>query len=99
LGLDLEPAENLLESGILEVWQRMSTGRLKVFTSLNNYLQELRAYRRDEQGQVLLESAHLQNATRCLVVSGISCMRTVPVEQPAEFGYGDVSYDSLAWMR
>lgn len=99
LGLHVEAAENLQESGIVEVWQRMSTGRLKVFATLNNYLQEVRSYRRDEQGQIVEESHPLQNATRCLVVGGISRMRAVPVEQPVEFRYGGCGDDSLAWIR
>jgi hypothetical protein len=36
LGLDLEPTANLVESGTVEVLQRMREGRLKVFASLTN---------------------------------------------------------------
>jgi len=81
LGLNLHAASNLVESGILEVWQRMSTGRLKVFASLPHYLEELRLYRRDERGQIVTECDNLQNAARCLVVSGISRMRPALVQQ------------------
>jgi len=84
LGLRLEGARNLVESGILEIRQRMSTQRLKVFASLTNYLEELRFYRRDERGQVVTGRDHLQNATRSLVVSGMSHMRTKPVRKPRE---------------
>ncbi len=40
LGLNLEVAFNGVESGIYEVWQRLSTGRLKVFKSMSNWLYE-----------------------------------------------------------
>jgi hypothetical protein len=96
LGLELEDAENLLESGILEVRQRMSTARLKVFATLENYLEELRLYRRDERGQIVMDCDHLQNATRCLVVSGISRMRTEPVKQAPEHRCFDFSRGG--WM-
>jgi len=45
LCLRLEGAQNLVESGILEIRQRMRTQRLKVFASLTNYLEELRFYK------------------------------------------------------
>lgn len=38
----------MIESGIQEVRQRMLTGRLKVFSSLEKYLEEFRRYRRDD---------------------------------------------------
>jgi hypothetical protein len=96
LGLELESARNLIESGIVEVRQRMSEGRLKVFASLTNYLEELRYYHRDERGQIVTGSDHLQNATRSLVVSGIRRMRTKPVKKPTEHYYD--GGDSLGWM-
>jgi hypothetical protein len=96
LGLELESARNLIESGIVEVRQRMSEGRMKVFASLTNYLEELRFYRRDERGQIVTGSDHLQNATRCLVVGGMWHMRTEPVQKPPEHRY--VSGGPLGWM-
>jgi hypothetical protein len=98
LGLRLEAAQNLVESGILEVRQRMSTRRLKVFASLTNYLEELRFYRRDERGQIVTGCDHLQNATRSLVVSGMSHMRTEPVRKSPERRYIDFSSHPFGWM-
>ena len=49
LGLDLSAIDNPIESGILNVGQRMHSGRLKVFASLSKYLDERRLYRRDEK--------------------------------------------------
>ncbi len=70
-GLRLSKANNVVESGLFDVWQRMSTGRLKVFSSCRNWLAEYRMYRRDENGKVVKEFDHLMDATRYLVVSGI----------------------------
>jgi hypothetical protein len=79
-GLRLESVDNTLESGILDVWQRMHSGRLKVFSSLQKYLEERRLYRRDERDQVVRDRDNLQDATRCLVI-GLSSMRCQRVKE------------------
>lgn len=71
LGLKVSVAKNGVESGIFEVYQRLSQGRLKVFTSCQNWLDEFRVYRRDDKGKVVKENDHLMDATRYLVMSGI----------------------------
>jgi hypothetical protein len=78
LGLMISPADNAREAGIFEVWQRLSTGRLRVFRTLQNWLAEYRLYRRDEKGQVVKEGDHLMDATRYLVVSGLAVMMVDP---------------------
>jgi hypothetical protein len=50
-GLHVYPAQNAIEAGIYEVWQRLSTGRLKIFASCSQTLKELALYHRDEKGQ------------------------------------------------
>ncbi|SKB32455.1 phage terminase large subunit family protein [Sphingopyxis flava] len=71
LGLHLISAENSVEAGIYDVFERLSTGRLKVFRTLTNWLAEYRIYRRDEKGKVVKANDHLMDATRYYVVSGI----------------------------
>lgn len=66
LGLKLTLADNGVESGLYSVWNRMSTGRLKVFKSMSNWLQEFRLYRRDEKGHVVKNNDHEMDATRYL---------------------------------
>lgn len=66
LGLKLVLADNGVESGLYSVWNRMSTGRLKVFKTLGNWLTEFRLYRRDEKGHVVKENDHLMDSTRYL---------------------------------
>ena|SRR5690348_12912593 len=61
LGLQLQRVDNTLESGILNVRQRMQSGRLKVFASLSKYLEEYRCCRRNDLGQVN-ENHALQDA-------------------------------------
>ena len=86
-----------MESGIYEVWQRMSSGRLKVFKSLGNWLSEFRLYRRDEKGRIVKENDHLMDATRYLVMSGIDLAKTKPVKKTNE-GENYISSGGLGWM-
>ena len=62
LGLDLTPADNSRESGLFEVHQRLATGRLKVFKTLNSWRGEYRIYHRDEKGHIVKKNDHLMDA-------------------------------------
>lgn len=70
LGLRLEKANNALEAGIYECWMRLSTGRIKVFKTLQNFQAEYRLYRRDEKGKIVEDYDHLMDAMRYVVLSG-----------------------------
>ena len=100
-GLDLRVAENSEQSGIHEVLQRMSSGRLKVFGTLANFFLEYRLYRRDAQGQVVKQNDLSMNCLRCLCVSGRDRMCTEP--DPAEEEGRSYSYLAPGtlggWMR
>lgn len=78
LGLSLSPADNAVESGIYDVWTRMSSGRLKIFDNLENLRSELRIYRRDEKGKVVKDNDHLMDSMRYLVKSGVTLARQKP---------------------
>lgn len=98
LGLNLDFAFNGVESGLYEVWQRLSTGRLKVFRSMSNWLTEYRLYRRDEKGQVVKSNDHIMDATRYLIMSGLDRAITKPVpktDDQEEYPYSD---HSGGWM-
>lgn len=83
LGLRLQLADNGVESGLYSVWNRMSTGRLKVFRSLQSWLAEFRLYRRDERGRVVKENDHLMDCMRYLE-SRIALMIPKPVVAAAK---------------
>ena len=56
-------------SGIYAVWSRLSTGRLKVFRSCKNWLDEFRTFARDEDGNIMNEAKyHLIAPTRYLLL-------------------------------
>ena len=64
LGLNLLPADNQVDAGIQELWQRMTTGNFKVFNTLHNWAKEFVLYRRDLRGRIIKENDHLLDATR-----------------------------------
>lgn len=68
LGLNLSLANNAVEAGIYEVWQRLSGGGLKIFNTLSNTRAEYRLYRRDENGKIVKEFDHLMDCMRYLVM-------------------------------
>lgn len=54
------------ETGILEMHQRMTTGRLKVCSNLLEWWEEFIAYHRDERGELVKVADDLMSATRIL---------------------------------
>ena len=87
LGLFLEPANNAVESGLYEVWERLSTGRLKIFQSLVNWRREYGLYRRNDHGHILKIDDHLMDATRYLLMSGSAVARAAPSKKPPQDSY------------
>ena len=69
--LDLEPADNAVVTGLTRVWERLSTGRLKIFKSCQKLLGEYRLYRRDERGNIVRSPDHALDALRYLIMSGL----------------------------
>lgn len=70
LGLSLTLADNSVDAGIYDVWQRLSTGKLKVMSHLLNFFNEYRLYRRDENGKIVKKHDHLMDVMRYIVRSG-----------------------------
>lgn len=81
--LDLNKANKAVEAGLLEVYQRLSTGRLKIFRTLSSTLSEYRIYRRNEKGKIVKENDHAMDALRYLVM-GIENAKTKPIKQEAQ---------------
>lgn len=71
MGLRLREANNKVggdTGGIYEVYERLATGRLKVYRTLSNWLREFRQYSRDKKGRIVKHDDHLMDATRYLVM-------------------------------
>lgn len=77
-GLLISKAFNGVDSGIFDVWNRMIDGRLKVFSTCQEWFKEYRKYRRDESGKIVKTDDHLMDTTRYLVVSGLDVASTKP---------------------
>jgi len=75
-GLNLMLADNAVESGIFKVFNRLISGRLKVFSTLREFLGEYRLYRRDENGKVVKDNDHLMDCLRYLIMSGMYYAKT-----------------------
>lgn len=80
LGLKVKPADKGVEAGIQDMYERLSTGRIKVFSTLRNWLAEYRIYRRDEKGRIVKQNDHLMDSTRYMI-RRIQRARVRPMEQ------------------
>lgn len=68
------------EAGIMEILDRMQTGRLKVFDELNDWFSEFRIYHRKD-GKIVKLTDDLMSATRIAVMM-IRFAATQPVAMP-----------------
>lgn len=83
LGLHLIPAQHAVEAGLLAVLTRMATGRLKIFSTCQNTLAELRMYRRNEKGVIVKKFDHAMDGLRY----GIMMLQHAKVQVVAELAY------------
>lgn len=81
-GLKLINADKAVEAGLMEMLQRLSSGRLKVFSTLTHWFDEHRVYHRDENGKIVKANDHLMDASRYLAM-GIPQMILRPNPQAA----------------
>ena len=77
-GLNVQWERTGVESGIQEVWMRLSTGRLKFFTHLSRLKMEFQRYHRQKsetvfgvQDKIVKKDDHLCDALRMAIVSGL----------------------------
>lgn len=66
------PANNAVEAGIFEIWERFISGRLKIFASAQGLLRELSLYHRDEKGKIVKKHDHLLDAMRYAINAPMS---------------------------
>jgi len=59
-------AQKSWTAGYMEMYSRLSSGRLKVFNTLRNFLDEIRRYHKDDKGQIVDTPDHLLDAARYL---------------------------------
>lgn len=73
-----------VELGINEVYSRLSTGRLKIFSNMQNWFYEYRMYRRNDRGEVVKNNNHLMDVTRYIVLNFRNIMSVFKEE--SEYG-------------
>jgi len=66
-GFNLELPDKAVETGIYDVYNRLSEGKLKVFASCQAWFAEFRLYRRDDKHRVVKSNDHLLDA--CVIGS------------------------------
>lgn len=98
LGLDLDIANNAVEAGIYEMWQRLSTGRYKVFRSCQNWITEYRLYRRDEKGRVVKGNDHAMDESRYFIMSGLARVKVKPLAKEERSARSYSSGRATGWM-
>ena len=98
LGLDLVEADNAVEAGIYNIVSRLTSGRLKVFKSCPNLLQEMRLYRRDEKGRVVKDNDHAVDALRYAVMEMHNILGTAPQPPKVKTVYMTPGAHSTGWM-
>lgn len=77
-GVNIQLPDKSVEAGIQRVWELLSQGKVKIFSSCTQLLQEYRLYRRDDKGRIVKKDDHCLDALRYLVMSGIRRMKTKP---------------------
>jgi hypothetical protein len=93
--LDLEPADNAVVTGLTRVWERLSTGRLKIFSSCTKLLGEYRLYRRDQNGKIVESPDHALDALRYLIMSGLDRACVEPKKRPGDKPWYHVNVSSV----
>jgi len=94
LGLHIFKADNAVEAGIMNVFQRLSGGRIKVFRNLGSWLGEYRIYRRDEKGKIVKDNDHLMDATRYML-GHLNMAELPPMEDIGEYPMQHMDKDEV----
>lgn len=85
LGVRMSLPNKAVDAGIQEVLSRLSTGKLKVFSTCQKWLDEYRRYRYDEKQQIVKNNDHLMDATRYAIYSGLAVATTPKLIPSAQF--------------
>jgi phage terminase large subunit-like protein len=95
-GLKIYPADNSVEAGIYECWQRFSTGRMKIFKSMSATLREMSLYQRDMKGKIVKANDHLMDAMRYLCQAQPN-MWSLPIQDRPKNNVVSMSNYAVGW--
>jgi hypothetical protein len=85
-----------IEAGISEMLERMQTGRLKVFSNLNEWLEEFRLYHRKD-GLIVKLADDILSATRIAVMMKRYALEGGSDPRPHRSDYGSGGDDGEGW--
>lgn len=91
LGLKINNANKSVETGLYTCWELLSTGQIKVFNTMTNFMNEIRMYRRDEKGKIIKSNDHLMDSFRYLIMTGRDLAKSEMETKSANVNYGTVS--------
>lgn len=81
-GLELTKANNAVEAGLIQCWQDMTLGRIKVFSiGMDPFWFEYGLYHRDEKGKIVKKNDHLMDCLRYVSNSGASVWKVQPASE------------------
>lgn len=95
--LDLYLADNSVDIGIRAVYERLASGRLKVFANCQHLLSEFRTYRYDKNGRIVKSNDHVMDAWRYLIMTGedIARVEIENLDEPvSKASFGDFTRNS-----
>lgn len=86
LGLHLHKANNAVEAGLYQCLEKLSTGRIKVFRTCQEFFREFRTYRREAENKyghasVVKVNDHLMDCMRYWELSAREVAKQPPVTQ------------------
>ena len=90
LGVKMHLPDKSVDAGVQEVMSRLSTGRLKVFSTCQKLIDEFRRYHYDEKQKIVKEHDHLMDCLRYIVMTGLKLSMTV--NPPPSDNYSQVTF-------
>ncbi len=84
-GLNLTNANKSIESGLYTCWDRLNSGKVRIFDDLVHFAEEYQTYRKDEKGNVVKKNDHIMDSFRYAQMTGydmaINEMEAKPPQQ------------------
>lgn len=88
-GVKLQLADKSVDVGIQDVMNRLTSGKLKVFSTCVKWLEEFRMYSYDDKQRIVKTNDHLMDATRFGVRSGL---RIAAFERQPQFNIEPIRF-------
>lgn len=81
-GLHLTKANNAVEAGLIQCWQDLTLGRIKIFSiGMDPFWFEYGLYHRDEKGKIVKKNDHLMDCKRYISNSGADVWTVAPASE------------------